>query len=184
MAQQLLDNHDAIVRHIESGWNVRFDGLKIRQHGNFRLERVLIAKDDAYIFDFQGEPDGSSEERRRKQPPARDVASFIRSIDYATGAALDRAVNLGAEERATVAQRTRAWGERLTATYWESYCEALGQAQLWPASEKQRQALLDLFLLERLLHEIEYELGNRPGWSHIPLAAMLRNLERRGAIEP
>ena len=182
MAQQLLDNHDAIVRHIESGWNAHFDGLKIRQHGNFRLERVLIAKDDAYIFDFQGESDGSLEERRRKQPPARDVASFIRSIDYATGAALDRAVNLSAEERAAVAQRTRAWGERLTAVYWESYCEALGQAHLWPASEKQRQALLDLFLLERLLHEIEYELGNRPGWSHIPLAAMLRNLERRGAI--
>ena len=182
MAQQLLDNHDAIVRHIESGWNAHFDGLKIRQHGNFRLERVLIAKDDAYIFDFAGEPDRSLEERRRKQPPARDVAGFIRSIDYATGAAVDRAANLSAEERTAVAQRTRAWGERLTTAYWESYCEALGPAHLWPADENQKRALLDLFLLEKLLYEIEYELGNRPGWTHIPLEAMLRNLAQRGVI--
>lgn len=143
---------------------------------------MLIAKDDAYIFDFAGEPDRSLEERRRKQPPARDVAGFIRSIDYATGAAVDRAANLNAEERTAVAQRTRAWGERLTTAYWESYCEALGPAHLWPADENQKRALLDLFLLEKLLYEIEYELGNRPGWTHIPLEAMLRNLAQRGVI--
>ncbi len=182
IAQQLLDNYESVVRHIESGWNAQFNGLKIRQHGNLRLERVLIAKDDAHIFDFTGEPGSSLEERRCKRPPARDVASFIRSIDYATGAALDRAVNLGKEERASVAQRTRAWGERLTAAYWESYCEALGPVHLWPDGENQRRALLDLFLLDKLLYEIEYELANRPGWTHIPLEAMLRAFEQRGAI--
>jgi maltose alpha-D-glucosyltransferase/alpha-amylase len=182
LARRLLDHHDAIVRHIESGWNARFDGFKIRQHGNLRLERVLIAKDDAYIFDFEGEADRPLEERRRKQPPARDIAGFLRSIDYATSAAIDRAANLGVEERTAVAQRTRAWGERLTEAYWESYCETLGSARLWPADATQRQALLDLFLLEKLLFEIEYELGNRPSRAHIPIEAMLRALERRGAI--
>ena len=33
-----------------------------------------------------------------------------------------------------------------------------------------------MFLLEKALYEIEYELTNRPGWTHIPLEATLRNL--------
>jgi predicted trehalose synthase len=44
--------------------------------------------------------------------------------------------------------------------------------------------LLDLFLLEKALYEIEYELTNRPGWSHIPLEATLRILELREVLGP
>ena len=176
--------HSPVGRHIESGWNARFDGLKIRQHGDFSLGQVLIAKDDAYIFDFEGEPRRPLEERRRKEPPARDVAGFIRSIDYAISAAIDRAPNLNAEERTALARRIRSWGERLTAAYWESYRETLGPAPLWPAAEPKTRDLLDLFLLEKALDEIEHELSERPSWSHIPIEATLRLLKRRGAISP
>jgi maltose alpha-D-glucosyltransferase/alpha-amylase len=180
LAQRLLDRRDAIVKHIDAGRNATFDSIKIRHHGDFHLGQILIAKDDAYILDFEGEPRRSLDERRRKAAPARDVAGFIRSIDYATSSAIDRAPNLNAEERATLAQRIRAWGDRLTTAYWESYREALGDARLWPADEGQTRQLLDLFLLEKALYEIEYELTNRPSWSHIPLEATLRILEQRG----
>ncbi len=184
IAQQLLDHHDAIVRHIESGWNTHFDGFKIRNHGDFHLGQVLIAKDDAYIFDFEGAPGHPLAERRTKKPPARDVAGLLRSIDYATSAAIDRAPNLSAEERAALAPRIRSWGETLAAGYWESYRDTLGAAKLWPADEDQTQALLDLFLLDRAFCEIEYELANRPTWVHIPIEATLRMLTRRGVIAP
>ena len=69
--------------------------------------------------------------------------------------------------------------------YWESYREALaGDARLWPADDEQTRALLDLFLLEKALYEIEYELTNRPSWAHIPLEATLRILEQRKVISP
>ena len=83
----------------------RFDGLKIRHHGDFHLGQVLIAKDDAYILDFEGEPRRTLEERRAKAPPARDVAGFIRSIDYAASAALERATDLNPDERTAMTQR-------------------------------------------------------------------------------
>ena len=156
--------------------------MKIRQHGDFHLGQVLIAKDDAYILDFEGEPRRSLEERRSKQPAARDVAGFIRSIDYATSAAIHRAPNLNPEDRDTLAKRIRSWGERLTAAYWESYRETLGETHLWPAEEPKTHDLLNLFLLEKALYEIEYELSNRPAWSHIPIEATLRILEQRGVI--
>jgi maltose alpha-D-glucosyltransferase/alpha-amylase len=182
LAERLLENCDAINKHIESGRNVHFEGIKIRHHGDFHLGQVLIAKDDAYILDFEGEPQRSLEERRRKEPPARDVAGFLRSIDYATSSAISRAPNLNPEDRATLTQRIRAWGDRLMAAYWESYRETLGEARLWPADEAESKELLDLFLLEKAFYEIEYELTNRPSWSHIPLEATLRILQERGII--
>jgi predicted trehalose synthase len=76
----------------------------------------------------------------------------------------------------------RDWGERLSSAYLECYREALGDSRLWPENEKDRRALLDIFLLEKALYEIEYELTNRPAWAHIPMDATLRILQARGVI--
>jgi maltose alpha-D-glucosyltransferase / alpha-amylase len=183
-AERLLHYRDVIARHIEAGRRAQFEGMKIRHHGDFHLGQVLMAKDDAYILDFEGEPRRSLAERRRKEPPARDVAGFLRSIDYATSAALARAPNLSPEERVALTPRIRTWADRLADAYWETYRETLGEARLWPADPAQARALLELFLMEKALYEIEYELTNRPAWVHIPLEATLRLLEQRGAISP
>jgi maltose alpha-D-glucosyltransferase/alpha-amylase len=143
---------------------------------------VLIAKDDAHILDFEGEPRRSLEERRAKAPPARDVAGFIRSIDYAISAAIDRTADLSPEDRSILTPLMQEWGERLTAEYWDSYRATPADVPLWPAKEDQARQLLDVFLLEKALYEIEYELTNRPTWLHIPLEATLRILQQRGVI--
>ena len=184
LAERLLAHRDAVIRHIEDGRDVTFQGMKIRHHGDFHLGQVLIAKDDAYILDFEGEPRRPLEERRSKEPPARDIAGFLRSIDYAASAALSREPNLTPEERATLTEHTRSWGDKLAAAYWESYRDTLGEAPLWPADEAERQGLLNVFLLEKALYEIDYELTNRPSWSHIPIEATLRILRERGVIGP
>ena len=185
LAQRLLDNRDAVLAYIEAGRHATYGGLNIRHHGDFHLGQVLIAKDDAYILDFEGEPRRSLEERRSKAPPARDVAGFLRSIDYAARAAIDRSPDLTAEERALLDPRIHEWAGHMHDAYWQSYREALGgDTRLWPADEEQTHALLDLFLLEKALYEIEYELTNRPTWSHIPLEATLRILEQRKVISP
>jgi maltose alpha-D-glucosyltransferase/alpha-amylase len=184
IARQLLGHREAIVAHVESNWNMTFDGAKIRHHGDFHLGQVLIAKDDAYILDFEGEPRRSLDDRRRKAAPARDVAGFLRSIDYATSAALGRETDIKPEELEPVAAQVRGWGGRMAGAYWDAYREAIGDVGLWPKDDKQVQQLLDLFLLEKVFYEIEYELTNRPDWSHIPLEATLRILRQHGVIEP
>jgi maltose alpha-D-glucosyltransferase/alpha-amylase len=182
LAERLLEHCDAITGHIKRASGETYGGMKIRHHGDFHLGQVLMAKDDAYILDFEGEPRRSLEERRSKEPPARDVAGFLRSIDYATSAAIHRAPSLNPEDRATLAHRMRAWGERMMAAYWESYRETLGDAHLWPTEESKTRDLLNLFLLEKALYEIGYELSNRPSWLHIPIEATLRMLQERGVI--
>jgi maltose alpha-D-glucosyltransferase/alpha-amylase len=145
---------------------------------------VLIAKDDAYILDFEGEPRKSLEQRRHKAPPARDVAGFLRSVDYATTSAIDRAPNVSAEERGVLAQRIRSWGSRLCGAFWDSYRDTLTDTHYWPADATQVRELVELFLLEKAFYEIEYELANRPTWIHIPLEGTWRILEERGVVKP
>jgi maltose alpha-D-glucosyltransferase/alpha-amylase len=183
IARALLENRDAIASYIEKGRGATFGGKKIRHHGDFHLGQILIAKDDAYILDFEGEPRRALEERRQKAPPARDAAGFIRSIDYAISAALDRASDLNAEDRSVLAPLMRDWGERLRAAFWDCYRETIKGSDLWPSDPEEARRLLDWFLLEKALYEIEYELTNRPAWSHIPLEATLRILWQRGVIQ-
>jgi maltose alpha-D-glucosyltransferase/alpha-amylase len=179
---RLLAGRSAILTHIEQYRARPLNGVKIRHHGDFHLGQVLIAKEDAFILDFEGEPRRPLDERRRKAPAARDVAGFVRSIDYAVLAAIEREPNLNAEERASLTQHVRGWGQQLSSAYWESYREIISGAGLWPDEDNQAVQLLDIFVLEKVLYEIEYELANRPDWVHIPLAAALRILEQRGVL--
>jgi maltose alpha-D-glucosyltransferase/alpha-amylase len=182
LAQRLKNHRDVICAHIEGLRESGFTGKKIRLHGDFHLGQILIAKEDAYILDFEGEPKQSLDHRRAKAPPARDVAGFLRSIDYATNAAIDRAPNITPEERPRLEQRIRTWGARLSAAFLESYRETLAGMDIWPADDAMAQALLDFFQLEKAFYEIEYEVTNRPDWAHIPLQATLRILGERGVV--
>jgi maltose alpha-D-glucosyltransferase / alpha-amylase len=49
-------------------------------------------------------------------------------------------------------------------------------SRLWPADRHASDAMLDFFLLEKALCEIEDELAHHPDWLRIPLAGMLRIL--------
>ena len=41
------------------------------------------------------------------------------------------------------------------------------------ADASQRDGLLQTFVLDKALYELNYELNNRPDWAHIPLAGIL-----------
>ena len=47
-------------------------------------------------------------------------------------------------------------------------------AGLVPSADAAFEWLLDLCVLEKALHEVEYELANRPDWASIPLLGILR----------
>ena len=155
--------------------------VKIRQHGDFHLGQMLIVKDDIVILDFEGEPKRSLAERRRKVPPARDLAGLIRSIDYSATAALVRALKTAPDEQGKVGHALDDWRERSVAAVLAAYREFLGDGQLWPPDPEEAERLLDFFLLEKAFYEIDYELSHRPDWLKVPLAGLRRILARREA---
>jgi maltose alpha-D-glucosyltransferase/alpha-amylase len=182
LAARLRDNRQKILTHIAENRDTSIDAVKIRHHGDFHLGQVLIANNDSFLLDFEGEPRRSLDERRHKAPAARDVAGFCRSIDYATSAALNRAAAAPGEAKQKLAARLRLWTQKLIEAYWQSYREALADDRLWPRDDEQSRQLLDFFLLEKAFYEIEYELTNRPDWVGIPLEATLRILRQRGVV--
>ncbi|HEY0328781.1 MAG TPA: maltose alpha-D-glucosyltransferase [Rhodopseudomonas sp.] len=154
-------------------------GLNIRHHGDFHLGQMLIVKDDVFIIDFEGEPRRTQAERRRKAPPARDVAGLIRSIDYSATAALDRALKNAPDEQGKLASALEAWRNRSTAAFLGAYREAMTDPRLWPGNPEAAGGILDFFLLEKAFYEIEYELAHRPDWLRVPLAGVIRILSQR-----
>jgi maltose alpha-D-glucosyltransferase/alpha-amylase len=152
--------------------------MKIRHHGDFHLGQMLMVKDDVFIIDFEGEPRRSLDERRRKAPAARDVAGLIRSIDYSATAALERAVRSAPDEQGKIARALDGWRDASVAAFLTSYRNWLNDPRLWPPSPQDADRLLDFFLLEKALYEVEYELAHRPDWLRVPLAGTWRILSR------
>jgi len=152
------------------------DGFNIRLHGDLRLGQMLIVKDDIFIGGFDGDPSLPLDERRRKAPPARDVACLINSIDYSVGAALERVRGMAPDEQGRLRAAVMEWRNRAMAAFLTGYRETMRDSQLWPADPHATDALINFFLLERVLYDIEDELAHRPEWLRIPLTGLLRIL--------
>jgi maltose alpha-D-glucosyltransferase/alpha-amylase len=152
---------------------------KIRHHGDLHLGQVLIADQDAVIIDFEGEPSRPVAERRRKAPAARDVAGIIRSFDYSAMSFETQQHELD-ESASTTSRHLRTWCTRSTDEFLSAYQQKVGFSVLWPDRPEEVKAMIDFFLLEKALYEVEYELSYRPKWISVPLRGVLRILEGSG----
>jgi maltose alpha-D-glucosyltransferase/alpha-amylase len=158
--------------------------LRTRVHGDFHLGQVLVSQGDAFIIDFEGEPQRPLEERRAKDSPMRDVAGLLRSIDYAAIAAMSgpsAASPLTVERRLALLSRFRRKASR---TFLEAYRAAHARSpRQWVQPEAELR-LLDLFLLEKAAYEVRYEAANRPAWLAVPLRGLLRMFDSQQVAKP
>src|SRR5258708_2624192 len=145
---------------------------RIRIHGDYHLGQVLWAEGDFYILDFEGEPARPLDERRRKESPLKDVADMLRSFSYAAYAALFAHTAGRGGEFERVEPWAHAWQRWTGAAFLKGYLAVAGAAGFLPADPGPRAALLDLFLLDKALYELNYELNNRPDWARIPLRGL------------
>jgi maltose alpha-D-glucosyltransferase / alpha-amylase len=179
LVEELLRQRQALPARIGKSVPKTLDLLKIRHHGDLHLGQILIVKDDVFIIDFEGEPRRSIEERRRKVPAARDLAGLIRSIEYSAGAALQRALKAAPDTDGKIERALDQWRNQSVAAVLAAYHEILVDPRLWPNDADVGGQLLDFFLMEKALYEIEYELAHRPDWVRVPLDGLLRILSRR-----
>jgi maltose alpha-D-glucosyltransferase/alpha-amylase len=170
---QLLQSWDTLLARIRCAPPLDFVASKIRVHGDYHLGQVLWSEGDFYILDFEGEPARSLEERRLKQSPLKDVAGMIRSFGYAAYAGLFAFVASRRSELARLEAWARVWQLTVSAAFLRAYFELVAESLFVPPIEKHRDALLQLFLLEKALYELNYELNNRPEWARIPVRGIL-----------
>jgi maltose alpha-D-glucosyltransferase / alpha-amylase len=178
LADQVLALQPALRDRLETLLPREFDAANIRCHGDLDLSQLLIVKDDIFIVDFEGTPRRTIAERRRKVPAARDVASLIRSIDYSATAALERALKVAHDEHGKLGAALGEWRDRATVAFFAAYSEAMTDQRLWPTDPRAAEGILNFFLLEKALNEIEHELLYRPDWLRMPLTGIIRTLSQ------
>ena len=178
LIDELLNQRDTLRPLLTFLLPASTEALNIRHHGDLHLGQLLIAKDDIFIIDFEGEPRRSLAERRSKAPAARDIAGLIRSIDYSTAAARERALQVAPDDSGQLAAELDVWRANAVAEFLSAYHENLTDSRLWPSDASAATRLLNFFLVEKVFYEIEYELAHRPEWLRVPLTGALRILTR------
>ena len=160
-----------ILQHIAAVARAPLSGLKIRQHGDYHLGQVLLQRNDFIIVDFEGEPARSLAERRAKSSPLRDVASMLRSFNYARHTAMQRCALESREDCHKWESHLEGW-ERETRTAFLDAYDGPAQARGLYTSLDEMRPLLALFETQKMLYELRYELRNRPDWAGIPLSGL------------
>jgi trehalose synthase-fused probable maltokinase len=168
VADRLLRRREDLLMQIAELMPAKVDVKRTRVHGDYHLGQVLISSDDVFIIDFEGEPMRPLTERRGKHLPLRDVAGMLRSFQYAVGS-VTRAVRADED----TAARLQACAGRMSINFLEAYAQAVRGCPSFPTDLAQATDLLRLFVIEKALYEIGYELANRPDWADIPLAGVL-----------
>lgn len=178
LVQQLERHEQDIVARINELSRLGVDTVLIRIHGDLHLGQILIAQDDAYFIDFEGEPAKTLEERRTKASPLRDVAGVVRSFNYAAESSVDIFGEHGpeAEPERLLAKLESA----MVAAFLDNYFEREGSLTGEWRDQKQRDGLTSLFTIEKAIAEISYEAANRPDWIAIPLHGLIKSLAEAG----
>jgi len=175
MADVVASHQAQLLASIESLKVGKLDATRSRMHGDLHLGQVLHTGRDFVIIDFEGEPARPVSERRIKQSPLRDVAGMIRSFDYLSRTALEirRERGLMSEVDAPLNEAWASWWTKAaTAAYVSGYMGTPGIDALLPGDLETTERLLDVFILEKALYELRYELDNRPAWVWLPLSVL------------
>lgn len=188
----LLSRDRGLIARARAVTGLAAAGLRIRIHGDYHLGQTLRTgaastekvagsstdTGDFVLLDFEGEPARSLVERRRKQSPLKDVAGMIRSFSYAAHSGLDQyltanpEISSGAGPDQLVAW-THFWQNSTSAEFLRAYRETVASNTELLPSAQQSQSLLSVYILEKAMYELLYELNNRPAWIHIPIAGIL-----------
>jgi maltose alpha-D-glucosyltransferase/alpha-amylase len=182
LADAVLSHQSTLLSSIESLKVGKLDAVRTRMHGDLHLGQVLYTGRDFVIIDFEGEPARPVSERRIKQSPLRDVAGMLRSFDYVARTSLEirRERGLMSEVDAALNESWASWWTKAaTAAYLGGYMDTPGIADLLPSDLDTTERLLDVFILEKALYELRYELDNRPAWVWLPLSVLAEKVRTR-----
>jgi maltose alpha-D-glucosyltransferase/alpha-amylase len=166
-SSRILDAYSILLKR-------NINATKIRVHGDYHLGQVLNTGEDFIILDFEGEPRKSLAERLLKRSPLVDVAGMLRSFDYALEASL---LQRKKEDQDRLKPWALGWLDLVSAAFLDGYRSAAAGASFLPPTDEEFDALLKIFLLDKAIYEIGYELNYRPDFLPIPLSAINRMVD-------
>jgi maltose alpha-D-glucosyltransferase/alpha-amylase len=180
LAQQVLNQRDIILDHFQRILTQKITARRIRCHGDFHLRQVLHSGKDFIIIDFEGDPALTLNERRLKRSALRDVVEMLQSFGFAAEVALRQEIESGIlrpEQIPVMHQWSQFWTRWVRAVFLRSYLEVASQGDFLPRTNQELGVLLNVYLLERSIYSLAYELKQRPEGIEIALQQVLKILQ-------
>jgi len=169
---EVLEKRSDLMKKLKRVYDKKLDAVKIRCHGDFHLGQVLVTGRDYIFIDFEGEPIRTISERRLKRSPLRDVAGMIRSFHYAAYGEILLNDQYSDDEVQKLLPWAEVWYKRMAGFFLRRYLQEIKGSNLIPSDPKDLDVLLDTFLLEKAVYEIQWELNHRPDWVALPLKGL------------
>ncbi len=155
---------------------------RIRIHGDLHLAQVLERGGDVTFIDFEGEPARPIGERSIKRSALVDVAGMVRSFDYVAHQGVHDAVARGVGTEDFLMRFAALWSAWAADAFVDAYVDEAvvagprAGARLVADDPADTAMLLDVFVLQKALSELVYELDNRPQLARIPASALDRTV--------
>jgi len=103
---------------------------------------------------------------------------MLRSFNYAACMTLKKCTRDRPQDREHFCPLIRAWESETGEQFLAGYRSGIGGDSSLIGNQKEFHRMLHFFLIEKMIYEIEYEIGHRPDWIDIPLAGMLEFLQK------
>ncbi|MCF8105604.1 MAG: maltose alpha-D-glucosyltransferase [Desulfohalobiaceae bacterium] len=168
-AKDLIRAEADILHSLEAITTKKIEGSKIRIHGDYHLGQVLYTGNSFVIIDFEGEPARPLSERRLKRSCLKDAAGMVRSFHYAAYFALYQKSSVRSADLGYLKEWLEPWYRVVAGVFLESYLEKIQGSGLIPEDKSEQEMLLNVYLLEKAVYELGYELDNRPEWMGIAI---------------
>ncbi len=184
-AQQVANLEPAILQCYRRLLQGSVTAKRIRIHGDCHLGHLLWTGRDFLFSDFEGEVAMPISERRIKRSPLQDVARMLRSFHHAAYAGFHQQVERGVIARESLARFEPwilHWNLAVSRAYVEAYIRSLHPSEILPAEEEPLRAMLQVYLLNEVMDELDRGLRRDLGTVRAPLRAILYLTEQASAV--
>ncbi|HEY1114615.1 MAG TPA: maltose alpha-D-glucosyltransferase [Chitinophagaceae bacterium] len=162
LAEDLLGRRSELLNLFKRIYSKKLNIIKTRIHGNYNLGQVLLTGRDVAIKDFSGNSFRPFSERRLKRSPLRDVAGMVRSFYFAAYDGLFQNHDIPAERIPSLIPYVDLWAHYASMFFMKAYLEAVRGSKLVPEDGDDFEVVLQIYLLERGLKDLYYEVAERP----------------------
>ncbi len=158
-------------------YSKKLDTIKIRIHGNYRLESILLTGKDIAISEYSGDPSLTFSERRLRRSPFVDLASMIASIHDVAFEGFLHSQHLHQEELQRLLPMAGLWAHFVSGFFIRAYKERAKGTALIPEQQADFELLLQFFVVQKAITLFNHGLKRDTKRLMIP-TTMLRSVLR------
>lgn len=166
--EEVFDRKDKVLKMLKRIYSKKFNVTKIRIHGNFYLEQVLYTGKDVSVIHFGGNAERTFSERRIKRSPLRDVVGIVRSFHYVAHEYM-LSDHVRKEDIPRLEPYMRLWVHHVCRFFMHAYLQTVEGSSFIPKEKNDLEVLFQIYLLEKALISLQYELKMRPEWAIVPV---------------